>query len=175
MRRTVLAAFAAGAMLVGVAMPAQADTYGWRWPTTALTVYDGTHSKYTAAAIEAWDSATVLSFSRASASAADITINFGVTEQPAWDAQTDWTFVNGVPVKATIIINEKYAGSGFQNRQLRAQRMTFWVLHEIGHGFALAHTDSALLPIPSVMYAVPQAFYKVPQAYDIKTTNELYS
>jgi hypothetical protein len=150
------------------AAPAKADTYGWHWQKHNLTYYDGTHSRYTAAAFKAWDDATNLTFSKATEASADFTVNYGPTLN-GWDAQCDWRFdSNGNPVKVLITVNEKYAGNDGRARYFRKVYLTYWVLHEDGHGIGLAHTDP-LLTVPSVMYANGRdaSVLKAPTTYDV--------
>jgi predicted Zn-dependent protease len=150
------------------AAPAKADTYGWKWAKTTISVADLTHSQRTKDAITRWDAVTPLTLDRVGGRTADIVVRWGDLSETGWAGSADWTLTGGVATHCEIVVDR----NRLNTRSLRQQYMTSVVLHEVGHCLGLAHTTD--LTVASIMDAFIVSNWQYPQPYDIGQLALLY-
>jgi hypothetical protein len=147
--------------------PARADTNGTRWPTTSVRVYDATGSTKVAAAVRAWNQATIMRLRLVKTPCTGcITITRGPTDDASWSAQNERSIAaDGVTITACDVVIATWYKDAFS-------LFRTVVMHEVGHCIGLAHISDTT--IPSVMQAVATVDYDRPTVYDAGEILKVY-
>lgn len=136
MKKLLLAPVIAVLLLINIASPASAATYGWRWAQSTIYVYDGTGTagwKISEAASE-WNAANdgIDIVMTSDPAAADITVVEGNPGgSGAYAGVARWDVTNGIANSCTVTLLSGYGTVG-----LFAEHTA---VHEMGHCLGLDH------------------------------------